>query len=258
MTIDLNCDLGESTDRAADEALMPFITSANIACGGHAGDDRSMQETIRAAMRHGVAIGAHPGYPDEENFGRVHMNLSRAEIEESVARQIEALNGAAKSLSATITHVKAHGALYNESMTNLVLARAVALGVAKSSTDLMILGLAGSPALDRWRAMGFTVVGEAFADRRYESNGSLRSRVYPDALITDPEQAAAQAVRIVKERTVAAIDGSVVPLNAQTICIHSDTPNAVAIAQTVRTRLDQNGIAVTSFSNRKTKFENRK
>ena len=218
MTVDLNCDMGELADAALEEALMALITSANVACGGHAGDADSMRRTVDMARRYGVAMGAHPGYPDRANFGRVEMALSAEEIAATVCAQIRALAAVAGHLA----HVKPHGALYNVAAKNAAVARAIGEGVALfGGRDLVLVGLAGSLMLDVWREMGFRVAAEGFADRRYEADGGLRSRKFADALITDPEEAAAQALRLVSEGRV------------QTICVHSDTPGSVGILAAV-------------------------
>jgi len=217
MTIDLNCDMGELAEGALEEALMAHITSANVACGGHAGDAESMRRTVEAARRHGVAVGAHPGYPDRANFGRVEMALSGEQIAETVCGQI----GALAAIAGDLAHMKPHGALYNVAAKNPDVARAIGEGVARFGKDPMLVGLAGSVMLDVWREMGFRVAAEGFADRRYEPDGSLRSRTFADALITEPADAAAQALRLVGEGQV------------QTICVHSDTPGSVAILAAV-------------------------
>ena len=225
MTIDLNCDMGELEDSAHEAALMQYITSANIACGGHAGDDATMERTARLALERGVHIGAHPGYPDRANFGRIEMQMSAAEIEDTVARQIERLEAVVSRLGGRIVHVKPHGALYNVAVHNAAVARAIGNGVARWNRDVPIFGLAASPMLDVWREMDLKPVGEAFADRRYEPDGTLRSRKFPDALITDPNAAAEQAVRLARAGT------------AQTICVHGDTPGSVEILKACREAL---------------------
>jgi 5-oxoprolinase (ATP-hydrolysing) subunit A len=225
MTMDLNCDMGELADDRHEAALMEQITSANIACGGHAGDEATMERTARLAMARGVRIGAHPGYPDRENFGRIEMPMSAEEIAATVYEQILRLEAVVHRLGASIVHVKPHGALYNVAVHNGGVARAIGEGVARWSRTAPIFGLAGSPMLDVWRSMGLPVAGEAFADRRYEADGTLRSRKLPDALITEPADAAAQAVRLAREG------------RAQTICVHGDTPGAVAILTAVREAL---------------------
>jgi 5-oxoprolinase (ATP-hydrolysing) subunit A len=244
--IDLNCDMGELPEAIADgtqEALMRSITSANVACGGHAGDKRTMQETIKQALRWNVAIGAHPGYADRANFGRLELKLPIEAIRDSVAQQVEALAEIAVACGTRLVHVKPHGALYNQAVRNRALAEAIAEGVARWSKDVVLVGLTGSPMLDVFREAGFAVAAEAFADRRYEPDGSLRSRKFKDSLIRDPTEAAQQALRIVDRGKVIASDGSEIAVNAQTICIHGDTPGAPEIAATVVRALRQAGIA---------------
>src|SRR6266581_2977819 len=209
--IDLNCDMGELPEAIADgtqEALMRSVTSVNVACGGHAGDERTMRTTIEQALRAGVAVGAHPGYADRENFGRLELKLPAETIAESVFEQVRALAEIAAACGARLAHVKPHGALYNQAVRNRELAEAIAEGVARWRKDVVLVGLAGSPMLGVFREAGFAVAAEAFADRRYEPDGTLRSRKFEDALIRDPEEAAKQALNIVEQRKVIARDGS--------------------------------------------------
>jgi len=248
--IDLNCDMGEMPKMLADgsqEALLRFVSSANIACGGHAGDAAMMRKTIEQAIHWKVAVGAHPGYEDRANFGRVELKLNAREIAESVHRQVAVLDAIASQCGAEIVHVKAHGALYNQAARDLEIARAIAEGVGRWRKDVVLIGLAGSVMLEGFRAAGFAVAAEAFADRRYEEDGSLRSRRFEDALVSEPESAAAQALRIVEQETVVAADGSLVPLQAKTICVHGDTPGAVEIVSAVYRRLVGAGISVRSL-----------
>jgi 5-oxoprolinase (ATP-hydrolysing) subunit A len=245
--IDLNCDMGEVAAALADgsqEALMPYISSANIACGGHAGDARMMRQTIEQALRHGLSVGAHPGYEDRANFGRIELALLPEEIAASVERQLLTLQEIAAQCGALIAHVKPHGALYNQAARDRETARAIAEGVSRWRKNVIFVGLAGSAMLDVFRVAGFPVAAEAFADRRYEPDGSLRSRKFPDALLSDPLQAAEQALQIVEQGTVLATDGTAIPLHAQTICIHGDTPSAVEIAAAVHRRLTDAGIRI--------------
>ena len=225
MIIDLNCDMGELPDAALEEALMPHITSANVACGGHAGDAASMRRTVELARRHGIAVGAHPGYPDRVNFGRLEMALPAGQIAQTVYEQIAAL----AAIAGDLAHVKPHGALYNVAARNADVARAIGEGAARFGRNLVLVGLAGSGMLDVWRDMGFRVAAEGFADRRYQPDGSLRPRRFPDALITEPAEAAAQAVRLAGEG------------HAQTICVHSDTPGSVEILEAVARALRSSG-----------------
>ncbi len=235
MHIDLNCDMGEVPEHIKDgtqESLMRSITSVNIACGGHAGDEKTIKTTIEQALRWSLTIGAHPGYPDRANFGRLEMDLPLSEIENTVFEQVSALAAIAAEFATSIVHVKPHGALYNQAVKNRDLARAIASGVARFSKTVVLVGLAGSPMVDEFRAAGFRVAAEAFADRTYEPDGTLRSRKFEDALIRDPEKAGEQALRIAKEGL------------AQTICIHGDTPGAPKIAETVASMLQAGGVSL--------------
>jgi 5-oxoprolinase (ATP-hydrolysing) subunit A len=232
VTMDLNCDMGELPDMALEEALMAHITSANVACGGHAGDAASMRRTVEMARAHGVAVGAHPGYPDRANFGRLEMALTSEQIAETVCRQV----GALAEIAGEVAHVKPHGALYNVAARKREVARAIADGVERWGRKAVLVGLAGSAMLEVWREMGFAVAAEGFADRRYEPDGSLRPRKFADALLTDPREAAAQAVRLAREG------------RARTICIHSDTPGSARIAVAVVEALRRAGVALEALA----------
>jgi 5-oxoprolinase (ATP-hydrolysing) subunit A len=248
--MDLNCDMGEAPEAIADgtqELLMPSLTSINIACGGHAGDSQTMQATIEQALRWKLDVGAHPGYPDRENFGRVELQLPPEKIAASVFEQVRSLAAVAAECGARVTHVKPHGALYNQAARNCVVAEAIAEGVARWNRSVTLVGLAGSLMLDVFREAGFRVAAEAFADRRYEADGTLRSRKFEDALIRDPAEAGQQALRIAERATVIAWGGAEIPTNAQTICIHGDTPGAPAIAAAVAKMLRQAGIELTAL-----------
>ncbi|HLP99972.1 MAG TPA: 5-oxoprolinase subunit PxpA [Candidatus Limnocylindria bacterium] len=248
--MDLNCDMGELPEAIADgtqEALMPSLTSVNIACGGHAGDAQTMKTTIEQALRWKLALGAHPGYPDRLNFGRRELNLPAEAVADSVFEQVRALAEVAADRGARLAHVKPHGALYNQAVHNRDLAEAIARGVARWGLDVVLVGLAGSPMLDVFREAGFEVAAEAFADRRYEPDGTLRSRKFEDALIRDPAEAGRQALRIVERGTVIARGGAEVAVSAQTICIHGDTPGAPEIAATVARTLRQAGVTLSAL-----------
>jgi UPF0271 protein len=249
--IDLNCDMGELPEAIADgtqKALMPSFTSINVACGGHAGDAQSMKSTIAQAVRCNLAIGAHPGYPDPVNFGRLEMNLPPEAIADSIYQQVRTLAEIAGKLGVRLSHVKPHGALYNQAVHNRQLAQAIADGVTRWRSDVVLVGLAGSSMLDVFRDAGFPVAAEAFADRRYESDGTLRSRKYEDALIHDPAEASRQALSIAQQGTVLACNGSEVAVAAQTICIHGDTPGALQIAAAVAKTLRDGGLTLTPLS----------
>ncbi len=249
--IDLNCDMGELPESIADgtqETLMRSITSVNIACGGHAGDEQTMKTTIEQAIRWKVAIGAHPGYPDRANFGRLELKQSPKEIADSVFEQVRALAEVAARCGERLVHVKPHGALYNQAVRNHELAEAIAQGVARWSREVVLVGLAGSPMLDVFREVGFAVAAEAFADRRYEPDGTLRSRKFEDALIRNPEEGAWQALGIAERGLVIVSDGSGVSVDAQTLCIHGDTPGAPEIAAAVARTLRHAGATLAALA----------
>jgi UPF0271 protein len=249
--IDLNCDMGEVPEAIADGTqveLMRSITSVNIACGGHAGDELTMKTTIEQALRWKLAIGAHPGYPDRANFGRLELKLPLKEISVSIFDQLRALADVAARCGTHLVHVKPHGALYNQAVRNRELAEAIAKGVARWRREVVLVGLAGSPMLDVFREAGFAVAAEAFADRRYEADGTLRSRKFEDALIRNPEEAAWQALGIAERGLVIASDGSEVAVDAQTLCIHGDTPGAPKIAERVSRTLREAGISLSALS----------
>jgi 5-oxoprolinase (ATP-hydrolysing) subunit A len=251
LKMDLNCDMGELPEAIADgtqESLMASLTSVNIACGGHAGDQHTMKTTVEQALRWKLAIGAHPGYPDRANFGRLELKLPAKEIADSVYEQVRALAEVAARCGARLAHVKPHGALYNQAVRNRELAEAIAEGVARWGRDVVLVGLAGSPMLNVFRETGFAVAAEAFADRRYESDGTLRSRKFEDALIRDPADAGRQALSIVERSAVIASDGSEVGVDAKTICIHGDMPGAPRIAAAVAQSLREAGVALCAFS----------
>jgi 5-oxoprolinase (ATP-hydrolysing) subunit A len=249
--IDLNCDMGEVPEAITDgtqESLMPSLTSVSIACGGHAGDSQTMKATIEQALRRNLDIGAHPGYPDRANFGRLELQLPSQTIADSVFEQVRALAEIAANAGARVTHVKPHGALYNQAATNRVIAQAIADGVARWGRDVALVGFAGSLMLDVFRETGFRVAAEAFADRRYEADGALRSRKFDDALLRNPAEAGQQALRIAEQGNVVARGGTEIATNAQTICIHGDTPGAPAIAAAVAKTLRQAGVELTPLS----------
>ncbi len=229
MKIDLNCDMGELENAEHEAALMAHITSANIACGGHAGDDATMERTARLAMERGIHIGAHPSFLDRKNFGRIDMPQRGEVLADIVYDQLLRLDTIVKKLGGKVEHVKPHGALYNVAVKDMDVATAIGVGVLRWNPFVTMFGLAGSEMLELWTAMGMKVAGEGFADRRYEPDGTLRSRQFPDALITDPKDAAAQAIRLANQGTV------------QTICVHGDTPGAVEILKACREALSCEG-----------------
>ncbi|AGU51606.1 LamB/YcsF family protein [Variovorax paradoxus B4] len=246
MQIDLNADLGEGA--GSDEALLGLVSSANIACGWHAGDAKTMRQCVRWAIEHGVAIGAHPSFPDRENFGRSTMHLPPDEIVANVLYQVGALAAIARAEGGKLSHVKAHGQLYNQAVKEPELADALCEAVRRFDPSLRFFGLAGSGMIDAARRAGLTPVEEVFADRGYMPDGSLVPRSQPGALIEDEEQSLAQTLSLVRDRKVTAIDGSIVPVNAQTVCLHGDGAHALAFARRIRDRLQQEGIAVRAMA----------
>lgn len=243
-TIDLNSDLGEGAGHDAE--IMRFVTSANIACGAHAGDERTMRETVELALRRGVSIGAHPGYPDRANFGRLPMQMDPLALIEEVAGQVRALREIATGAGARLAHVKAHGAMYNQAERDPAIASAIASGIYDDArgASLLVFAPPGSAMLDRALAMDLRVAREGFVDRAYEADGTLRSRRLAGSLHTDPKVAAAQAVSFVKDGGVRAYDGSFLRLEVDTLCLHGDTPGAPAIAAAVREAFAREGIEV--------------
>jgi len=244
--IDLNADVGESTglwSLGEDEALIPLVTSVNVAAGFHAGDPVVMERTISLAVRAGAAIGAHPGYPDLAGFGRRAMGLTPAEIEAAVLYQVGAVAAFARAAGAELRHVKAHGALYNRAARDPDAAAAIARAVRRFSVDLVLVGLAGSALVAAGRDAGLAVAEEAFADRGYEADGSLRSRDRPGAVLHEPAAAAAQALAIARG-TLTASDGSPLRLRADTLCVHGDLPGAAARARAVRETLIAAGVEI--------------
>ncbi len=243
--IDLNCDLGESFgpwQMGDDQSLMASITSANVACGFHAGDPGSMRETVALARTHGVAVGAHPGYPDLVGFGRREMQASPREVEDFVLYQVAALAGIASTHGVRLQHVKPHGALYNQACRDRALADAIARAVVAFDPALILFGLPGSELLRAGEAAGLRVAAEVFADRAYEADGSLASRRKPGSVIHDRAAVVARAIRMVQRGEVDALDGSTVRLQADTICVHGDTPGAAMLARDLREGLTAAGV----------------
>ena len=242
MQIDLNADLGEGA--GSDEELLGLVSSANIACGWHAGDASTMRQCVRWAIDNGVAIGAHPSFPDRENFGRSTMNLPPEEIVAGVLYQVGALAAIVKAEGGTLSHVKAHGALYNQAVKEPALAEALCEAVRRFDPSLKFFGLAGSNMIAAAERAGLTPVEEVFADRGYMPDGSLVPRSQPGALIVDEEQSLSQTLSLVRDHRVTAIDGSTVSVNAQTVCLHGDGAHALAFARRIRATLEREGIAV--------------
>ena len=250
MRIDLNCDLGESYGiyhLGQDEDVMRSITSANVACGFHGGDPMVIRRTIRLAREANVAVGAHPSFADLLGFGRREMHVPADEVEDLVLFQIAAVAGVAKAEGVGLQHVKAHGALNNMASREPALARAIARAVAAFDRSLALIALAGSCVMEAGRAEGLRVVSEVYADRAYEPDGSLVSRRKPGSVIHEPDDVVRRVVRMATDGTVAASDGSTLRLDAESVCVHGDTPGAVAIAAAVRQGLGAAGVTVTSF-----------
>jgi UPF0271 protein len=241
VSVDLNADVGEGMD---DAELLPYVTSANVACGMHAGDPVTMDQTVELALSRGVRVGAHPGYPDRENFGRVAIEMAADEIENLVVYQVSALEGFVRSRGSRLTHVKPHGALYHSGAEFPDVARAIAEGVRRVGTELVLVGASGSMLVGAGREAGLPVAEEAFADRRYRSDGTLVPRGRPGALITDPDEAAEQAVQLARDGVVVADDSTRVSVRADTICLHGDTPGAAEIARRIHERFVSAGIRI--------------
>jgi UPF0271 protein len=248
--IDINCDLGESFGpwiMGADAEVMPNITSANVACGAHAGDPRVMRRTVRAAKQHGVAIGAHPGFADLQGFGRREMQADPGEVEDSLIAQIGALAAIARAEAAPLRHVKAHGALYNMAARDRRLAEAIARAIAACDPALIMFALPGSAMIDAAAGAGLRAAAEGFADRSYEPDGSLTPRSRPGAVIHDAAVVVERAVRMVRDGVVLTPDGREIPLKVDTICVHGDTPGAPELTKRIRAGLEAAGITVRSL-----------
>ena len=251
MRIDLNSDLGESFGPWAmgqDAALMDSISSANVACGFHAGDPGTMRATIALAREKGVAIGAHPGFQDLVGFGRREIKATPAEVEDLVLYQVSALAGMASAQGVRLQHVKAHGALYNMACRDRALAQAIARAVVALDRSLILFGLPNSELLRAGQAAGLRVAAEVFADRAYEPDGSLTSRAKPGSVIHDTQKVVDRAIKMVRDNKVIAVDGSTIALQADTLCLHGDTPGAAEHARALRRGLEGAGISVASWS----------
>ncbi len=247
LRIDLNCDCGESFgvwSLGDDVAVLPHVTSANVACGAHAGDPEVMRRTVRLCRALGVAVGAHPGFPDLPGFGRRPLPLTPSEVETSVLAQIGALHAIARAEGVELRHVKPHGALYNLAAQTPAIAEAIARAVAAFSRDLILVGLAGSALVEAGLSAGLRVAREAFADRGYAADGSLLPRDAPGALILDPQRNLAQALSIVTTGQVTGPEGRPIPVVAETLCVHGDTPGAAERAAVLRQGLLAAGIEV--------------
>ena len=249
--IDLNCDMGESFGAykmGNDLDILDHVTSANIACGFHAGDPATMHATVAAAIAKGVAIGAHPGLPDLQGFGRRNMVLSPAEAYDIVVYQVGALSGFARALGGKVVHVKAHGALYNMAAKDAALSAAIAKAVHDIDPELVLFGLAGSEMLREAEKIGLRTGSEVFADRTYQDDGSLTPRSRPDAMIEEAEASIAQVRRMVKDGVVRSVSGKDVTVRADTLCLHGDQPDASDFAKQIRRVLQQDGIEIAPLA----------
>ncbi len=246
MTIDINCDLGEGMPN--DVALMPYISSANIACGFHAGDDETMRRTIALAIEHGVAIGAHPGFPDKKNFGRTEMKFPEEDIVSIVSEQVYIMLDLVFALGGKLQHVKPHGALYNMSARDLSLATAIANAIKDIDENLILFGLSGSKSIEAADLIGLRTANEVFADRTYTNEGALTPRQQSGALITDTAAMEQQVLQMIHEQQVTSLQGKTIPLKADTICIHGDGEHAVVFAQQIHQLLQKQQIIIQSFN----------
>lgn len=249
-TIDLNCDLGEAFGpwpMGNDEVLMDFVSSVNVACGFHAGDPSVMRTSVDLALKKNVAVGAHPGYPDLQGFGRRSMKMTPREVYDVVLYQVSALYGMVKAAGGKLRHVKPHGALYNDAAVNPSLAASVAAAVRDLDNTLIFVGLAGSALVTEAKRLGLRTAAEAFADRTYRDDGTLTSRREADALVPDAATAAAQALMIVRENKVQATSGHFVAITADTLCIHGDGDQAPEFAREIAHTFKQQGIVIRSW-----------
>ena len=250
ISVDLNCDLGESFGAytiGMDEAVIPLITSANVACGYHAGDPLVMAQTVERCRAAGVHIGAHPGFPDLMGFGRRNMNVSPAEAKAYIQYQLGALLAFCRASGVSMHHVKPHGALYNMAAKDAKLARAIVEGICEVDDRLTLLALSGSEMLLAAEKAGLRAASEVFADRAYQANGTLVPRSQPGAMITDENEAIARVVRMVTEGVVTSIDGIDVPLRADSICVHGDGEKALLFVQKIRAALEEKGVALKAL-----------
>lgn len=245
MRVDLNCDLGESFGAykmGNDQEVIPYVTSVNIACGFHAGDPQVMQQTIRLAKKQGVAVGAHPGLPDLAGFGRRNIDVTPEEVYTMVVYQVGALQALAHTEGVCLQHVKPHGALYNMAAQDSSLSEAIAAAVRDVDRDLILFGLAGSQLIHAGKGLGVPIAQEVFADRTYQPDGSLTPRNRSEAMIHDAEEAAERVVHMLKHRVVPAVDGTEIPIQADTVCVHGDSPEALQFVKKIRERLEMLGV----------------
>jgi len=247
LSIDLNCDMGESFGAwrmGNDTELMNYVSSVNVACGFHAGDASAMRKTVETALKKGVAIGAHPSFPDLQGFGRRSMVLSTQEIFDIVLYQVSALKGVCEAFGAKLNHVKPHGALYNQAAKDSGIAAAIVEAARAIDKNLVFYGLSGSCLISEAEKLGLKTASEVFADRTYQADGSLTPRSAPNALIKDGGRAVSQILQMIKEQTVSAINGEKVALKAETVCIHGDGENALEFARMIREKLINDNIQI--------------
>lgn len=246
-SIDLNCDMGESFGAwrmGTDVELMNYVSSVNVACGFHAGDASVIRKTVEAAIEKSIAVGAHPSFPDLQGFGRREMKMTAQEIFDVVLYQVSAVKGICEALGVRLHHVKPHGALYNQAAKDAAVARAVAEAVRAIDENLIFYGLAGSFLISEAEKIGLKTASEVFADRTYQTDGSLTPRRQPDALIPDAEKAAAQVLQMIRAQSVTATSGEIVAVRAETVCIHGDGATALELAETINAKLSENGISI--------------
>ena len=245
--IDLNCDLGESYGAyrlGMDADIIPLISSANVACGFHAGDFNTMAKTAKLCAESGVSIGAHPGFPDLQGFGRRNMTLLPAEVQNLITYQLGALDAFCRSTGTRLQHVKPHGALYNMAAKSPELSRAICQGIYAFNPSLILLGLSGSEMLKQAKEVGLPCAAEVFADRAYEDDGTLVARSKPGAMITDEDEAVARVIRMILEHKVTSISGKEIEICPDSVCVHGDSPKALLFVRRIRTALEAEGIAI--------------
>jgi 5-oxoprolinase (ATP-hydrolysing) subunit A len=242
MSIDINCDMGEGMPN--DAAIMPFISSANIACGYHAGDEATMRKTVELCLKHHLAIGAHPGFDDKQNFGRTSMQLSSSDLYNLVTKQLHAMQAVCREFNATLHHVKPHGAMYNTAAVDVAMSATIAKAVYDVDAKLIFYGLSGSAMISEAKKIGLTTAHEAFADRTYQQNGSLTPRTNDRALLENEHDMLQQILMMVKQKKIQSLQGEIISVQADTICIHGDGKHALTFAQAIHKRLRQEGIAI--------------
>lgn len=251
LSIDLNCDMGESFGAwkmGNDAELMNYVSSINVACGFHAGDPTTIRKTVQLAQTKGIAIGAHPSFPDLQGFGRREMSISAEEVFDIVLYQVSALKGICEAFGAKLHHVKPHGALYNLAAKKSKIAKAIVEAVMKIDKDLVFYGLSGSFLISEAKKVGLKTASEVFADRTYQNDGSLTPRSMPNALIYSVENSINQVLQMITEQQVTALSGELVPISAETICVHGDGENAVIFAKTINQNLREKGIKIEAIS----------